>query len=234
MSDITAGSVRFGLSQFPDQVGMRSPGSSGIRTRIKPCGRFQGSVPKKLANRFVAALVGIQMDFCAQVPELMRGDFYPYPPDDRPLNCDSQRRKRPPLTLMGDEQIIWPSADHLRCNFIAKGIEPVRQHLGKLVFKRLLVFDFVLPNHDQRWFASSLWPMQVLIELEGREVFDPKRYVQKNVDGQCRLKIDESATGILEVAPRGPPQQVWQLDQLRQDQRIIELAQQVLVLLGQS
>ena len=77
MSDITAGSVRFGLSQFSDQVGMRSPSSSGIRTRIKPCGRFQGSVPKKLANRFVPTLVGIKMDFCAQVPELMRGDFYP-------------------------------------------------------------------------------------------------------------------------------------------------------------
>ena len=69
--------------------------------------------------------------------------------------------------------------------------------------------------------------------FSAREVFDPRRHVQKNVDRQGCLQVNKPACREWQVPPGGAPQHVRQVDQLAEHPRIIEPSQHSLVFLGQ-
>jgi hypothetical protein len=118
-----------------------------------------------------------QMDFGAEVTELVRCDFYSDVSKHRPLDGNPQCCKHSRLPFPGHKQPIRSPADHGRCDLVAVGIESIREVQRQLELGLLLVLGFVFSDNDKRRFALTLRPMQVFIELEGAEILDAQRRV---------------------------------------------------------
>jgi hypothetical protein len=113
---------------------------------------------QQLPKRFVTRWIRDQMDFGAEVTELVRGDFYSDVPEHRPLDGNPQCCGHSRLPFPGHKQPIRSPAGHGRCDLVAVGIESIREVQRQLELGRLLVLGFVFSDHDKRRFALTLRP----------------------------------------------------------------------------
>ena len=138
----------------------------------------------------------------------MRRDFHADVSENRPLDGNPQCCKDSWLSFPGHKQALRAPADHGRFDFVAIGIEPIREILRQLELGRLLVLGFVFPHHNKRWLSGTLRPMQVFIELESTEILDAERHMQEYVNRQSVLQIDEPPLRHQQIASCGAPQSV--------------------------
>src|SRR5262245_8586849 len=104
---------------------MCPPRTSGIWPRVKARCCAKICVSEKLADDFVMTGVGVEVDFSSEMPELVGGDPYPNTSQNRALDRDPQRYQFSRCAVLRDEQTFWPSADHITCDLVAEGMEPI-------------------------------------------------------------------------------------------------------------
>ena len=182
----------------------------------------------------IRAWIVIKSELGAKMPVLVGSDFHTDAPDNRALDCNTQRAQGSSFPILGDKQEFWTPPNHGGSDLVAECVETVGKYLGQLKLKRLLVLGFVRSDQHQRGFALPLRPMKMLIELKSAEVFDPRRQMKKNVDRQGCLHVHTPAFRERPVSPICAPQHVGQIDQLAEQPWVIEPAQHGLVFLGQS
>ena len=54
---------------------MRSSGTARVNSGVERCGGSQTGVTQELADQFVGPRIGVEDDFCGEMPELMWSDF---------------------------------------------------------------------------------------------------------------------------------------------------------------
>jgi hypothetical protein len=110
---------------------------------------------KEPPDRFVRAVVCVQVDFGTEVPKLVRRHFHADSPEDCALDRNSKRRKTSWCSFAGNKQGVRTAADDFDRNLITKRIETVRENLWEFELYGLLIFCFVLLKHDECRFAGA-------------------------------------------------------------------------------
>ena len=190
---------------------------------------------QQLPHQLVGAWVAVEFDFGRQVAELVRGDFHPQMPQNGPLDSDLDRSLGSRLAVKGDKHRIGTLADHRGGNLVAINLKALGEHRRNLELEWVIVLGFVAPECEECRLAASLRPVQMLVEVSRRisSACAAAKWRRRSIArALCR-----SMNGRFEVArsaPRCAPQLVRKVDQSREQARVIELAQQRLVLFGQA
>jgi hypothetical protein len=160
--------AQLGFSQLHEEVGVSSSGPLSVDAGVEGRGRFQIRVPQQLSDQLVSTRVGIEDYFRCEMAELVRSDFHSQISQNSFHDSDRNRILTPRPARPGDENRVGTLPDHRRGNLIAIDLETIGEHGRELELEDNTVLGFVAAESDECRLAGSLWPVQMLVEIQGR------------------------------------------------------------------
>ena len=221
------------LEHLLQQRGVVARGAARVDAGIEAGRRLEVLVAEQLPDQLEGAGRMVEQDLRGEVAELMRRNLDAGVLADDALDQLRERLGQLRDAIRVDEQAVGPSTDDLRCDVVAVLDQHSGEVRGQVEGDRLLVLDLVGRNLEARYGTRVVANEQMPVEGELGEVLDAQRHVGQDLLRQRSLSQGERAVAPGSVASYVNPKLPWQLSETLQHGRVIELAQEALVLRSQ-